>query len=176
MKIHSILSSFLMVRKMSALLSLAVLLTLGACNQDSANEPAPSDKDLTSLQKSAEEFDRAMNARAKAGGTQFTIENVARDGNILTVKVKGGCLPESFKAVWNGVEIMIYPPVISIALIHKTGEVSGCPTDLVHTLKIDVTKVIGEGDHSNTTFIVYNGSKVQDTTLNPDGSVTISNR
>ena len=176
MKIHSILSSFLKYRKVSAVLSFVLLMTLGACNQDSGNDPAPSDKNLTSLQKSPEEFDRAMNARTKAEGTQFTIENVTRDGNILTVKVKGGCSPESFKAVWNGVEIMIYPPVISIALIHETGEVSGCPTDLVHTLKIDVTKVIGEGDHSNTTFIVYNGSKVQDTTLNPDGSVTNSNR
>ncbi|GAB3914334.1 hypothetical protein GCM10028803_59600 [Larkinella knui] len=172
MKTHSILSCFLTIRKLSAVLSFALLMALGACNQDSGNDPAPSDKDLTTLLKSPEEYNRAMNARAKAEGPQFTIENVTREGNILTVKVKGGCSPESFKAVWNGVEIMIYPPTISIALIHDAGEVSGCPTDLEHTLKIDITKVVGDGDHSNTTFRVYNGSKVQDTTLNPDGSVS----
>jgi hypothetical protein len=176
MKIQSILPDFLKYRKITAVLSFIALLALGACNQNSGNDPAPSDKGVTPLIKSEEEYARAMNARAKAEGTLFTIENVSRDGNILTVKVKGGCSPESFKAVWNGVEIMIYPPVISLALIHDAGEVSGCPTDLVHTLKIDVTKVIGEGDHSNTTFIVYNGSKVQDTTLNPNGTVSNSNR
>jgi hypothetical protein len=172
MKIQFIVSSFLNYCKMPAVLSFVLLIALGACNQNSDNDPAPSDKGLTSILKSPEEFERAMNARAKAEGTQFTIEDVTRDGNILTVKVKGGCSPESFKAVWNGIEVMIYPPTIHIALIHDAGEVSGCPVDLVHTLKIDITKVVGEGDHSNTTFVVYNGSKVQDTTLNPDGSVS----
>ncbi|MGA0556444.1 hypothetical protein ACO2Q8_07330 [Larkinella sp. VNQ87] len=165
-------ATLLTYRKLSAVFSFVLLLTLGACNQDSGNDPAPSDKNLTPIVTSADEYNRAMNARANAEGTQFTIENVSREGNILTVKVKGGCSPEAFKAVWNGIEIMIYPPTIHIALTHDAGEVSGCPTDLEHTLKIDVTKLVGEGDHSNTTFVVYNGSKVQDTTLNPDGTVT----
>ncbi|GAB3924466.1 hypothetical protein [Larkinella terrae] len=172
MKMQFIVSSLLNYRKITAVLSFVALLALGACNQNSGNEPAPSDKGLTRIVQSQEEFDRAMNARTKATGPQFTIENVTRDGNILTVKVKGGCSAESFKAVWNGVEIMIYPPTIHIALTHEAGEVTGCPTDLEHTIKIDITKVVGEGDHSNTTFVVYNGSKVQDTTLNPDGSVS----
>ncbi|MGV3557222.1 hypothetical protein [Larkinella arboricola] len=173
MKKTFILSSILNYRKTTTLLSFVLLMALGACNQNSGNdEPAPSDKDLTALVKSPEEYNRAMNARTKAQGIPFTIENVSREGNILTVKVKGGCSPESFKAVWNGMEIMIYPPTIHLALLHETAEVFGCPVDQEHTLKIDITKVVGEGDHSNTTFVVYNGSKVQDTTLNPDGSVS----
>ncbi|GAB3266166.1 hypothetical protein GCM10027347_33970 [Larkinella harenae] len=172
MKIPFILSNNLISRKTTILWSLVLLTTLGACNQNSDNAPAPSDKSLTTLLKSQEAYDRAMNARAKAEGAQFTIEDVSREGNILTVRVKGGCSPESFAAVWNGIEIMIYPPIVNIALIHEAGEVSGCPTDLVHTLKIDIEKVVGAGDHSNTTFRVYNGSKLQDTTLNPDGSVS----
>ncbi|MFD1143772.1 hypothetical protein ACFQ4C_21770 [Larkinella insperata] len=173
MKKTFILSSLLNYQKIIALLSLVLLMALGACNQNSGNdEPIPSDKGLTTLVKSQEEYDRAMNARTKAQGIPFTIENVSREGNVLTVKVKGGCSPESFKAVWSGVEIMIYPPTIHLALLHETAEVFGCPVDREHTLKIDVTKVVGEGDHSNTTFVVYNGSKEQDTTLNPDGSVS----
>ena len=173
MRSNFILSSILNYRKTTALLSFVLLMTLGACNKNSENdEPAPADKGLTTLVKSQEEYDRAMNARTKAQGIPFTIENVSREGNILTVKVKGGCSPESFKAVWSGVEIMIYPPTIHLALLHETAEVFGCPVDMEHTLKIDITKVVGEGDHSNTTFVVYNGSKEQDTTLNPDGSVS----
>lgn len=172
MTISFIVSNLLNYRKATAVLSFVALLTLGACNQNSGNDPAPLDKGLTNVVNSAEEFDRAMNARAKATGTPFTIEHISREGNVLTVKVKGGCSPESFKAVWNGVEIMIYPPTIHLALLHETGDVSGCPTDLEHTLKIDITKVVGEGDHSNTTFVVYNGSKVQDTTLDPNGAVS----
>ncbi|GAB3320963.1 hypothetical protein GCM10027299_14790 [Larkinella ripae] len=172
MNASTIVSSLLKYRKITAVFSFVCLLALGACNQNSDNDPAPSDKGVTSVVKSAEEFDRAMNARAKAVGVPFTIENVSREGNILTVKVKGGCSPESFQAVWNGVEIMIYPPTIHLALLHETAEVVGCPTDLEHTIKIDITKVVGEGDHANTTFVVYNGSKVQDTTLSPDGSVS----
>ncbi|MFC5410128.1 hypothetical protein ACFPMF_12460 [Larkinella bovis] len=172
MKTNVFLSSFLKYRKITAVLSFVLLAALSACQQDSGNDPAPSDKNLTPFLKSPEEYNRAMNARTKAENVPFTIEDVSRDGNILTVKVKGGCSPESFKAVWNGVEIMIYPPTIHLALLHETGEVSGCPTDREHTLKIDITQVVGEGDHANTTFVVYNGSKVQDTTLDPNGNVS----
>lgn len=152
------------------LLSLMLVTMLGllflSCKKSEKNTEMDLDKNLI---VSAEKYAKLMSSRTEETGS-FTIEDVSRNGDILTISVKGGCTEEKFQMVWNGQILLSYPGQVHLVL-HYNDEAS-CGTEHRFNIKINLKKILGKHDPKDHIFHVANGSLKQDKSLNPDGSVS----
>ncbi|MCH5685519.1 hypothetical protein LWM68_15400 [Niabella sp. W65] len=90
---------------------------------------------------------------------------------MLTITVKGGCNQDDFHVVWDGSIMFSSPGQINLVLNNKSQE--DCGLEKQFDINVDLSKVVGKYDAKDFIFNVANGSKKQDKSLNPNGSVTI---
>lgn len=137
--------------------------TLLSCNREDAAIPDTGEKQVQeNVWKSNSQYMEAMNARKKGEGVKFTIEEVERKDNLLSIIVSGGCQENSFKAIWDGTIMESYPMMIHLVLTHeKTTE--NCQDGLNFTFNIDLHALLGsQAKLEDYQFKISNGSDVQD--------------
>lgn len=120
------------------------------------------------LLKSAEKYAELVEKRNDG---DFNIEDIKRNGNILTITVKGGCNQDDFHVVWDGSIMFSNPGQINLVLNNKSQE--DCGSEKQFDINVDLSKVVEKYDAKDFIFNVANGSKKQDKSLNPNGSITI---
>lgn len=120
------------------------------------------------LLRSAEKYAELVEKRNDG---DFNIEDIKRNGNMLTITVKGGCNQDDFHVVWDGSIMFSSPGQINLVLNNKSQE--ECGLEKQFDINVDLGKVVGKYDAKEFIFSIANGSKKQDKSLNPNGSVTI---
>lgn len=141
------------------------LLAFSGCEKSKPDDGG--DKLLgANLLKSQQQFTDLLSKRESGNGQTFSIENITRTGSTLNVEVKGGCVKEKFKAVWDGVALLSYPAQIRLVLVNEAGE--NCNPDQRITIALDLTKIIGD-DPKGYIVHVANGSVKQDTSIDNNG-------
>ncbi|TCV19570.1 hypothetical protein EDC17_100492 [Sphingobacterium alimentarium] len=120
------------------------------------------------LLRSAEKYAELVEKRNDG---DFNIEDIKRNGNMLTIKVKGGCNQDDFHVVWDGSIMFSNPGQINLVLNNKSQE--DCGLEKKFDINVDLSKVVGKYDAKDFIFNVANGSKKQDKSLNPNGSITV---
>ncbi|WP_099365221.1 hypothetical protein [Sphingobacterium sp. 1.A.4] len=120
------------------------------------------------LLRSAEKYAELVEKRNDG---DFNIEDIKRNGNMLTIKVKGGCNQDDFHVVWDGSIMFSNPGQINLVLNNKSQE--DCGLEKQFDINVDLSKVVGKYDAKDFIFNVANGSKKQDKSLNPNGSITV---
>ncbi|MDM1046919.1 MULTISPECIES: hypothetical protein [Sphingobacterium] len=120
------------------------------------------------LLRSAEKYAELVEKRNDG---DFNIEDIKRNGNMLTITVKGGCNQDDFHVVWDGSIMFSSPGQINLVLNNKSQE--DCGLEKQFDINVDLSKVVGKYDAKDFIFNVANGSKKQDKSLNPNGSVKI---
>lgn len=120
------------------------------------------------LLRSAEKYAEMVEKRNDG---DFNIEDIKRNGNMLTIKVKGGCNQDDFHVVWDGSIMFSNPGQINLVLNNKSQE--DCGLEKQFDINVDLSKVVGKYDAKDFIFNVANGSKKQDKSLNPNGSITV---
>jgi len=101
----------------------------------------------------------------------FNIEDIKRNGNMLTITVKGGCGQDDFHVVWDRSIMFSSPGQINLVLNNKSQE--DCGLEKQFDINVDLSKVVGKYDAKDFIFNVANNSKKQDKSLNPNGSITV---
>lgn len=147
-------------------LMMVLVLFVVSCKKSGDDTEMLLDKNLL---VSAEKYAKLLADRPDAQGS-FTIEDVKRDGDVLTISVKGGCSEEKFNLVWNGQILLSYPGQVHLVL-HNTDE-GDCGTQNQFNIKVNLKKILGKFDPKDYIYHVANGSVKQDKSLNPDGSVS----
>ena len=120
------------------------------------------------LLRSAEKYAELVEKRNDG---DFNIEDIKRNGNMLTIKVKGGCNQDDFHVVWDGSIMFSNPGQINLVLNNKSQE--NCGLEKQFDINVDLSNVVGKYDAKDFIFNVANGSKKQDKSLNPNGSITV---
>lgn len=120
------------------------------------------------LLRSAEKYAELVEKRNDG---DFNIEDIKRNGNMLTITVKGGCNQDDFHVVWDGYIMFSSPGQINLVLNNKSQE--DCGLEKQFDINVDLSKVVGKYDAKDFIFNVANGSKKQDKSLNPNGSITV---
>ncbi|WP_149525296.1 hypothetical protein [Sphingobacterium hotanense] len=120
------------------------------------------------LLRSAEKYAELVEKRNDG---DFNIEDIKRNDNMLTITVKGGCNQDDFHVVWDGSIMFSSPGQINLVLNNKSQE--DCGLEKQFDINVDLSKVVGKYDAKDFIFNVANGSKKQDKSLNPNGSVKI---
>ena len=136
-----------------------------SCEKSDSNPETDLEKNLL---KSAEKYAELVEKR---NGGDFNIEDIRRNLNMLTITIKGACNQDDFYVVWDGTILFSNPGQINLVLNNKSQE--DCGVEKQFDIHVDLSKVVGKYDAKDFIFNVANGSKKQDKTLNPNGSVTI---
>jgi hypothetical protein len=121
------------------------------------------------LLRSAAKYNQIFNNRSDGEGS-FTIEDVKREENVMTIHVKGGCSTDDFQVIWDGVILESYPGQVRL-ILHNTTQ-NNCGKEKKLNIRIDLSKIIGNQDPKHLVFHVANGSVKQLKSLNPNGSVS----
>ncbi|KAA0992287.1 hypothetical protein [Dyadobacter aurulentus] len=155
----------------TTLLLLLVLFISFSCNKENNIAPEPDNGLL--IQTNRDEYNKLMAARETFDGTPFEIKNVDRTGNTLKIHVTGAGGIENYKVVWDGSLMLSYPMQARLVVGYDTPD--GVQDAMMHdyTLEVDLQKLFGSAaDASDVIVHVSNGSKKQDTTVDPDGSTS----
>jgi hypothetical protein len=128
----------------------------------------------TNLVKDHAGYSKAVTERKGSDDVSFTIEDVKRDGELVTVTVKGGCAETSFKFIWDGRIAESYPMQAWLVLVHDKGS-NQCEDKEAFQLTLNLRKLFTtEVNLEEYVFHIANGSMEQDSSLDPDGAVTIT--
>lgn len=152
-------------------LLLTVLTISFACNKENNIAPEPDNGLL--VQTNLDEYNRLMAARETFNGTPFEIKNVDRTGNTLKIQVAGAGGIENYKVVWDGSLMLSYPMQARLVVGYDAPD--GAQDAMLHdyTLEVDLQKLFGSAaDASEVIVHVSNGSKKQDTVVDPNGSTS----
>jgi hypothetical protein len=156
----------------STLWTVLVGCALASCTQEQNTDPEDEKQLDANLVLSPAAYTNALTERHGDDDVTFKINNVRRKESTLYVAVEGGCSEDSFKFIWDGTIAESYPMQIHMVLVHDSAE-APCPAINQYELKLDLTKLLEANTRwEDYVFHVANGSVRQDTSLNPDGSIT----
>lgn len=148
-----------------AVFALLFCFAITSCEKSDSNPETVLENNLL---RSAEKYAELVEKRNDG---DFNIQDIKRNGNKLTITVKGGCNQDDFHVVWDGSIMFSSPGQINLVLNNKSQE--DCGLEKQFDINVDLSKVVGKYDAKDFIFNVANGSKKQDKSLNPNGSVTI---
>lgn len=152
----------------SLLSFIVMLLFVAACEK---SDLSPEAKELEiNLLESADLFSSALKERDS--DHIFEIKDIIRQDAMLQVKVVGGGTSNSFKFIWDGQIQESYPMGIALVLKYDNNNDDFDPNkELV--IETDLQKILGDRNNpKDFRFSIINGSKKQNKSLNPDGTVT----
>lgn len=153
------------INLISAAFALLFCFAITSCEKSDNNPETVLENNLL---RSAEKYAELVEKRNDG---DFNIEDIKRNGNMLTIKVKGGCNQDDFHVVWDGSIMFSNPGQINLVLNNKSQE--DCGLEKQFDINVDLSKVVGKYDAKDFIFNVANGSKKQDKSLNPNGSITV---
>jgi len=148
-------------------LALLFCIAVSSCEKSSGNPEAILENNLL---RSAEKYEELVEKR-NGGNGSFDIEDIKRNGNMLTIKVKGGCNQDDFYVVWDGSIMFSSPGQINLVLNNKSQE--DCGLENQFDINVNLGKTVGKHDPKDFIINIANGSKMQDKSINPNGSITI---
>lgn len=92
----------------------------------------------------------------------FEIKSISRTDTVLSIVVSfsSSCSNPDFSIIWNGEVLQTYPYVVNLFLKLSDSSCSDKQAQITKTLKIDLSKFIGQLDPS-TVFNVLNASSDQ---------------
>lgn len=157
--------------KCLAFVFLSVMAISFSCNREDKVAPEPENDPL--VQTSGDEYRKIMGTRETFGGASFEIPKVTREGNILKIEVNGGNGIENYKVVWDGQLLESYPMQANLVVGYEMPD--GITDAMIHnyTLEVDLQKLFGSAANASDVVVqVSNGSKKQDTVIDPDGSTS----
>lgn len=146
-------------------LYLLILLPFNSCRKSDHDE-IKLDENLI---KSEKKYTSLLKNRSDENGT-FEITNIKRNGNILSVGIKGGCRAEDYEIVWDGHILLSYPAQVNLVIYNRSPNT--CGSDKEFNIDIDLTRIIEMPDSEQYVFHIQNGSIKKSLSLNPNGSVT----
>ncbi len=152
-------------------LLLFILAISFACNKE--NNIAPELDNGLLVQTNRNEYQRLMAARETFDGTPFEIKNIERTRNTLKIQVTGAGGIENYKVVWDGLLLESYPMQAKLVVGYDVP--NGVQDAMLHdyTLEVDLQKLFGSTANASEVIVyVSNGSKKQDTTVDPNGSTS----
>lgn len=152
-------------------LFVAVLSVSFSCNRENNIAPEPDGGPM--VQTNGEEYSKLLAGRESYDGTPFEIKKVTRDGNSLKIDVTGGGGIDNYKVVWDGSLMLSYPMQARLVVAYDTPD--GAQDAAMHdyTLEVDLQKLFGSSVNPSEVIVhVANGSKKQDTTIDPNGSTS----
>ena len=154
-----------------ALALLVGLFTSISCQTEDANPIVEEPKFLEENLLESQELFTTI-AKSRLADHVFVIEDIQRSDNILKVKVKGGGSEDSFQFIWDGLIRESSPEGIQLMLVSNNAK-NDFDKDKEFELTTNLQKIIGnERNTADFHFSILNGSQRQDTTLNPDGTVS----
>lgn len=153
------------IKFIHAVLAICMGFSFMSCQK---TNPRPDVKLGNPLIKSAEKYASLIEKRGDGPGS-FTIEDLERDGDMLTIRIKGGCKEEDFTIVWDGTIAFSNPGQIHLALYNAAD--STCDENNSLDIKVNLRQILDKHDPEKFMFHVANGSFKQDKSLNPNGSV-----
>ena len=125
------------------------------------------------VQTNSSKFNTLLSARTTYKGEPFEIKNIKREGDLLKIDVLGGCEPEYYKVFWDGVILESNPALVKLVVSYEPTLTIKCLVPISPTLTVDLKKLLGSRYTPNGyTFTVSNASKIEDKTINPNGTVT----
>ncbi|MGV3604636.1 MAG: hypothetical protein ACO1N1_25655 [Dyadobacter fermentans] len=157
--------------KCVAFLFLLVLSVSFSCNRENNISPDPDGGPL--VQTNGDEYRKLMATRETFDGTPFEITKVTREGNLLKIDVRGGNGIDNYKVVWDGSLMLSYPMQARLVVGYNTPD--GAQDAAMHdyTLEVDLQKLFGKSANASEVIVhVSNGSRKQDTTVDPNGSTS----
>jgi len=152
-------------------LLLFVLAISFACNKENNIAPEPDSGPL--VQTNRDEYNKLMAARETFDGTPFEIKSIDRTGNTLKIQVTGAGNIDNYKVVWDGSLMLSYPMQARLVVGYDAPD--GVHDAMLHdyTLEVDLQKLFGSAANASEVIVhVSNGSKKQDTVVDPNGSVS----
>ena len=155
-------------KSLELFITLVVLLSTVtfSCKKSAVEDESVLDKNLV---KSAKKYQALVSGREDRPGS-FEIKNIQRADDILTVTVEGDCNEIDFQVVWNGEILLSYPAQVHLVIYKKSS--ASCAAGDGTEVEIDLSKIIKDPNGKDFIFHVANGSKIEDKSLNPDGSVS----
>lgn len=160
---------------LSGLIFALGVLVFAGCNKDeqepSADEPSRLESNLL-MGKTL--FANTLDNRG--AHNIFEILDVERNGDALDVRVKGGHDGDAFQFIWDGQVQESYPMGIRLILVCDDAD-GAFDKDKEFLISLNLQKIIGERHNvEEYHFIVINGSKIQTSTLDPNGKVTTEHK
>ena len=155
--------------------TLFLVLLFTSCNTQETIQPqdTPEEQLDKNLVKDGAGYRKAMDTRNAGDGVEFSIKEIKREGKFLKVHVYGGCNEASFKFIWDGTIAQSYPMQVGLVLVHEQAS-EICPAVMDHFPVLDLSQLLGEHVRlEDYIFHVYNGSRQQDASLNPNGISSI---
>lgn len=147
---------------------LIALLTITSCKPE-ATEPTP-DKSTVAFEVSETRYNAIMQARTAGTSRPFEIKDVKRENDLLKIHVTGGCIPNNYKVVWDGIIRKSYPITVNLVVSLEHGTGIECAAVLDHVLEVDLKEKFGSLYDANELHVqVSNGSKVYDKIIDPKG-------
>ena len=151
--------------------AILIVMFVGVACSKNGSTPAPLND--AKVQTNSTEFNRLLSARTTYKGEPFEIKNIKREGNLLKIEVLGGCEPEKYKVVWDGVILESNPAQVKLVVSYEPTLQINCLAPVNPTLTVDLKRLIGNNYTPNGyTFTVSNASKVEDKIIDPSGTVT----
>lgn len=141
-------------------------LAIASCKKSESNSEKALDKNII---KSAEKYAALMGKRTSGTGS-FTIEDIERNSDVITISVKGGCKEEDFNVVWDGVITFSYPGQVNLVLNNDSQ--SDCGLESKFNINVNLRKILDKHDPKDFIINVANGSTKQDKSITPSGSVS----
>ena len=125
------------------------------------------------VQTNSFKFSTLLSTRTNYKGEPFEIKNIKREGDLLKIDVLGGCEPEAYKVVWDGLILESNPALVRLVVSYEPTLTIQCLVPVSPTLTVDLKKLLGNRYTPNGyTFTVLNASKMEDKTIDPSGTVT----
>jgi hypothetical protein len=150
-------------------ISFFAIVLLMSCEQPETDSGAEEALDVNLL-KSPDKYADILANREQQSMQTFTIEDVKREGDLLKINVKGGCSASAFKIIWDGAIMLSYPEQVNLVLTHESDQ-DGCDNTNTFLITVDLSKIFGTHNPSDVIVNIANGSKKEDKSLNPNGSV-----
>jgi hypothetical protein len=159
-------------KKLNIMFFIIIIMFTGIACSKNNNTLVPSN-DGIDVQTNSSKFNSLLSARTTYKGQPFEIKNINRDGDLLKIEVLGGCEPDMYRVVWDGVVLESNPAQVRLVVSYEPTLQINCLVPVNPTLTVDLKKLIGSNYTPNGyTFTVSNASKEEDKIIDPSGTVT----
>jgi hypothetical protein len=159
-------------KNLRIMFAINILMFLSVACSKNDNTPNPS-IDGVNVQTNSSKFSSLLNARSTYKGEPFEIKSIKREGDLLKIEVFGGCEPEMYKVIWDGVILESNPAQVRLVVSYEPTLQINCLVPVNPTLTVDLKKLLGSSYTPNGyTFTVSNASKEEDKLIDPSGTVT----
>ncbi|MCU0467250.1 MAG: hypothetical protein MUF58_01500 [Arcicella sp.] len=167
------------IKKEFKILAMVLLLGLNLMSCHQSEQLIDSPASNIKSEKSTSEYVKLLNARTNFKGYPFDILEIKRNDNLLKITVEGGCDTQAYRIIWDGVINFTEPAnpnmvlsTTNLIISHEPVSQVQCLAVMKHTIEVDLKLLLGAAYKPNIHIVVSNASKIDDKSVEPNGSVT----